>query len=129
MLITKKTHYALVAMLDLARNSGDPVKLKDIADRQNLPKAFLDQIFAKLKRSNIVSVQKGPGGGYTLVESPDTLKVSRIVEAVGDFDLTVEEVGESEEAKIINEYLKSLNGHIWAFYTLTISELLKGEYE
>ena len=67
MILTTKGRYAVMAMVDLALHQKErPVGLAAIADRQEIPLAYLEQIFAKLKRAGLVASVRGPGGGYTL---------------------------------------------------------------
>ncbi len=71
-----------MAMVDLARNSSDkPVKLADIALRQEVPLAYLEQIFARLKHHGLVKSVKGPGGGYLLTREVSEVPISDIVTA------------------------------------------------
>jgi Rrf2 family iron-sulfur cluster assembly transcriptional regulator len=129
MLLTKKTHYALIAMVDLCQNQGDPVKVIDIAKRQNLPKDFLNQIFMALKNAGIVQVQRGPGGGYKLTNTPEATKVADIVSAIGDYDINVLAIGDSPEAMRVNEYLKILNENVWNYFSHSLKDLAEGKYE
>jgi Rrf2 family protein len=129
MLITKKTHYALIALIDVCHHSGDPVSTAKIAERQNLPKAFLDQIFNVLKKSKIVQVQRGPGGGYTLSDKPENIRVEDIISAIGDFEISVEAVGSSPEAKRVNEYVRLLNDKVWNYFSISLRDLAEGKYD
>ena len=62
-----KARYAVMAMVDLARHgNGTPVCLAEIAERQEISLPFLEQVFAKLRRSGLVKSVRGPGGGYLL---------------------------------------------------------------
>lgn len=85
-----KGRYAVMAMVDLALNSrlpnGDtrPVTLSEIAERQEISLSYLEQLFAKLRRTNLVDSVRGPGGGYSLAHSPDTIRVADVVSAVDE---------------------------------------------
>ena len=80
MMLTTKGRYAVTAMVDLARNSGQkPVSLADIALRQGITVAYLEQIFAKMKRSGLVKSIRGPGGGYVLARRMDEINIAEIV--------------------------------------------------
>jgi Rrf2 family transcriptional regulator, iron-sulfur cluster assembly transcription factor len=129
MLLTKKTHYALIAMVDLCQNSGDPVKVVDIAKRQNLPKDFLNQIFMSLKNAGVVVVQRGPGGGYKLANTPEATKVADIISAIGDYEVTAGAIGDSPEAVRVNEYIKILNENVWNYFSHSLKDLAEGNYE
>ncbi len=82
MILSTKGRYAVMAMVDLAMHQKEkPVGLAAIADRQEIPLAYLEQIFAKLKRAGVVQSVRGPGGGYTLAKPAELLRISDIVEA------------------------------------------------
>ena len=83
MLLTTKGRYAVAAVLELAQSSNNiPVKLATVAQKQNIPLSYLEQIFVKLKKASIVESVKGPGGGYILVDSPNTISIAMIIDAV-----------------------------------------------
>ena len=71
MKLTSKGRYAVMAMADLAKiNTGQPTNLTDISLRQGISISFLEQIFLKLKRNNLVKSSRGPSGGYLLTQLP-----------------------------------------------------------
>ena len=76
MKLTTRGRYAVMAMADLAlfKDKG-PTSLTDISLRQNISLAYLEQIFIKLKNKNLVRSVRGSKGGYTLVTSPDEIKI------------------------------------------------------
>ena len=85
MKLSTKGRYAVMAMVDLAANSqGRPVSLADIAERQEISLSYLEQLFAKLRRSGLVNSVRGPGGGYLLAHSLDDTRVADIVMAVDE---------------------------------------------
>lgn len=85
MRLTSKGRYAVTAMLDLAFHSQSrPVTLIDIAARQTISLSYLEQLFAKLRRANLVKGVRGPGGGYSLCGEPKDIRISDIVAAVGE---------------------------------------------
>ena len=80
-----KARYAVMAMVDLARHGdGGPVPLAEIAGRQEISLSYLEQLFAKLRRSGLVKSVRGPGGGYLLARHRDETRISDIVLAVGE---------------------------------------------
>lgn len=85
MRLTTKGRYAVTAMLDIAlhREQG-PVSVVDIADRQDISAAYLEQLFSKLKRSGLLQSVRGPGGGYELALGLEDISVSTIIAAVGE---------------------------------------------
>ena len=83
MMLTKKSRYAVMAVIEVASNNSNlPMKLADISNNQNIPLNYLEQIFLKLKKANIVSSVKGPGGGYILNNSSNEITVESIIDAV-----------------------------------------------
>ena len=90
MKLTSKGRYAVMAMADLAKTNADrPTSLTDISLRQGISISFLEQIFLKLKRSNLVQSSRGPTGGYLLTKSPEEIKLSSIIKAVDEKVKTV----------------------------------------
>jgi Rrf2 family iron-sulfur cluster assembly transcriptional regulator len=82
MMLSTKGRYAVMAMVDLATQPQDkPVGLAAIADRQEIPLAYLEQIFAKLKRAGIVTSSRGPGGGYRLGKDAARISIVSIINA------------------------------------------------
>jgi Rrf2 family iron-sulfur cluster assembly transcriptional regulator len=80
-----KARYAVMAMVDLARHSnGEPVCLGDIAERQEISLPFLEQLFAKLRRSGLVRSVRGPGGGYLLAHDREETRIADIIAAVDE---------------------------------------------
>ena len=76
MKLTTKGRYAVMALADLAKfNNGDPVPLRDISLRQGISLLYLEQIFSKLKKDNIVKSIRGVSGGYILTAKPDQIKL------------------------------------------------------
>ncbi|MET0379929.1 MAG: Fe-S cluster assembly transcriptional regulator IscR [Spongiibacteraceae bacterium] len=85
MRLTTKGRYAVTAMLDLALNAHDnPVSLADISQRQDISLSYLEQLFAKLRRSKLVASVRGPGGGYLLSRAADDIFVAQIIDAVNE---------------------------------------------
>ena len=75
--------YALRAMVDLARHSGEgPVLRRDIAQRQELSADYLAQLFVKLKRAGLVESVMGPGGGYVLARHAGEIRAGDVLRAV-----------------------------------------------
>ena len=85
MKLTTKGRYAVMAMADLAlfKDKG-PISLTDISLRQNISLAYLEQIFIKLKKDNLVKSVRGAKGGYILELPPEEIQISRIIAAVNE---------------------------------------------
>ena len=76
MILSTKGRYAVMAMVDLAlQPQARPVGLATIADRQEIPLAYLEQIFARLKRAGLVKSVRGPGGGYQLARAGEAITI------------------------------------------------------
>lgn len=85
MRLTTKGRYAVTAMLDLAIRANDkPVNLADISERQGISLSYLEQLFAKLRREDLVTSVRGPGGGYQLSRDPNQIFVAQIIDAVNE---------------------------------------------
>ena len=85
MKLTTKGRYAVMALADLAKfETGKPVSLRDISLRQGISLLYLEQIFSKLRKNNIVKSIRGVNGGYILSEKPDQIKLSNIFSAVNE---------------------------------------------
>lgn len=85
MRLTTKGRYAVTAMLDLAiHGQMKPVSLNDISNRQGISLSYLEQLFAKLRRSELVSSVRGPGGGYRLAHSESEISIAQVVDAVNE---------------------------------------------
>lgn len=83
MKLTTKGRYAVTAVLDLALHSNPgPVTLADIAERQNLSVSYLEQLFSKLRKNDVVQAVRGPGGGYLLHRGAQDTTISQIIDAV-----------------------------------------------
>ena len=97
MKLTSKGRYAVMAMADLAKiNTDQPTNLTEISLRQGISISFLEQIFLKLKKNNLVKSSRGPSGGYLLVQSPEEIKLLSIIKAV---DERVKTLGCKRESK------------------------------
>ena len=79
MKLTSKGRYAVMALVDLARfDDIDPVSLRDISLRQGISLDYLEQIFSKLKKNEIVKSIRGTQGGYVLNKDPNDIKLTNI---------------------------------------------------
>lgn len=85
MRLTTKGRYAVTAVLDLALNSNDkPVNLNEISERQSISLSYLEQLFSKLRKNDIVRSIRGPGGGYLLNADRKDISVAHIINAVNE---------------------------------------------
>jgi Rrf2 family cysteine metabolism transcriptional repressor len=96
--ITSKSPYAVAALAELARSSGEqPVPIGELARKRDVPVQFLEQLFAILRRAGIISSQRGVKGGYRFARDPSTITVLEIVELL-DGPLGREAEGVFEDA-------------------------------
>ncbi|HEX8962061.1 MAG TPA: Fe-S cluster assembly transcriptional regulator IscR [Rhodocyclaceae bacterium] len=85
MRLTTKGRFAVTAMIDLAlRQHEGPVTLAGIAERQNISLSYLEQLFGKLRRQQLVASVRGPGGGYCLARPMSGISVADIIRAVDE---------------------------------------------
>ena len=138
MKLTSKGRYAVMALADMASfNTQNPVSLRDISLRQNISLVYLEQIFSKLKKNNIVKSIRGTNGGYILTKDPEKTKLSDIFLAVDEKVKTVQCKKESRKGcngkltKCIKHYLwDDLEMHINDFFDKkNLGDLLKNNLE
>ena len=113
MKLTSKGRYAVMAMADLAKtNANEPTNLTEISLRQGISISFLEQIFSKLKKNNLVQSSRGPSGGYSLAKTPEEIKLSSIIKAV---DEKVKTVGCKKESKkgCTGKSIKCITHSLW----------------
>jgi Rrf2 family protein len=79
-MLLKKTRYSLNTLIFLAKkyNKG-PVRIKEIAESENIPKKFLEAILIELKNAGFVSSKKGKGGGYYLIKKPKDINLADVI--------------------------------------------------
>ena len=98
MKLTSKGRYAVMALVDLARfDNINPVSLRDISLRQGISLDYLEQIFSKLKKNEIVKSIRGTQGGYVLNKNPNDIKLTNIFHAVDEKVKTVQCKKESKK--------------------------------
>ena len=113
MKLTNKGRYAVMAMADLANvKDKQTTNLTEISLRQGISISFLEQIFLKLKKNNLVQSSRGPTGGYSLTRSPEEIKLSSIIQAV---DEKVKTVGCKKESKkgCTGKSIKCITHNLW----------------
>lgn len=110
MRLTTKGRYAVTAMLDLAIHGlKKPVSLNDISGRQGISLSYLEQLFAKLRRNELVSSVRGPGGGYRLSRDGKEISIAQVVDAVNEsMDVTrCQRKGDCQDGE------QCLTHHLW----------------
>lgn len=85
MKMSTKGRYAVMAMIDIGQHSaGDPVSLAEIAGRQEISQEYLEQIFGKLRKAQLVESARGPGGGYRLARPASGIPIAEIIMAADE---------------------------------------------
>ncbi|HJV07701.1 MAG TPA: Fe-S cluster assembly transcriptional regulator IscR [Chromobacteriaceae bacterium] len=121
MRLTTKGRFAVTAMLDLAmREAKGPVTLAGISERQSISLSYLEQLFGKLRRAELVESVRGPGGGYNLAKTPVDIAVSDIIAAV-DEPVDATQCGGRENCHGNN---RCMTHDLWTNLNATIFEYL-----
>jgi len=125
MKLTSKGRYAVMALADLAKfNSMNPVSLRDISLRQGISLDFLEQIFSKLKKSNIVKSIRGTNGGYILSKEPAEIKLANILNAVDEEVKTVQCKKESKKG-CNGKAAKCITHNLWDELEIHINDFFE----
>ena len=123
MKLSTKGRYAVVALVDLASLNEDRlVTLAEISERQDISLTYLEQLFVKLRRAELVISVRGPGGGYRLAKSADSIRISEILEAV-DETVSAMHTGAgasggasgTKAQSMTNRLWESLSAHVYVF--------------
>ena len=113
MKLTSKGRYAVMAMADLAKNNAkDPTSLTEISLRQGISISFLEQLFLKLRKDNLVKSVRGPLGGYVLNKPPEEIKLLSIINAVDEKIKTVKCRKESKKG-CNGKSIKCITHNLW----------------
>ena len=108
--LSNRGRYALRALFDIAFFcEGRPAQVREIAERQEIPPRFLEQIFQDLKRAKIVISRRGPQGGYTLAQSPEAVLLGEVMEAV---EGTIQLADESADADLLAPEIRITEEHL-----------------
>jgi len=113
MKLTSKGRYAVMAMADLAKNNlKEPTSLTEISLRQGISIDYLEQLFLKLRKSNLVQSARGPSGGYVLSKPPSEIKLLSIISAVDEKIKTVKCRKESKRG-CNGKSIKCITHNLW----------------
>ncbi|HVX10380.1 MAG TPA: Rrf2 family transcriptional regulator [Pirellulales bacterium] len=130
MKISAKTEYACIAMLELAERfgSGEPVRIRTIAEEHGVPARFLVQILLQLKGAGFVTSTRGASGGYQLVKAPEEIslgEVMSVIEGAAE-PITSSASPESRSAKVLQaawQEVADVERH--ALYSITFADLIE----
>jgi Rrf2 family iron-sulfur cluster assembly transcriptional regulator len=121
MRLTTKGRFAVTAMLDLAMRQGNgPVTLAGISERQRISLSYLEQLFGKLRRRELVDSVRGPGGGYCLARAAHEISVAEIIRAV-DEPIDATQCGGRENCQ---EEHRCMTHDLWTNLNATIYDYL-----
>ncbi|HSR63552.1 MAG TPA: Fe-S cluster assembly transcription factor [Gammaproteobacteria bacterium] len=131
MKLTTKGRYAVTAMLDLAlhKNQG-PISVADIASRQSISLSYLEQLFARLRKSGLVESSRGPGGGYVPARPIEEISVADVINAV-DEQVDATRCGglqncQGESRCLTHDLWEELSSQISGFLSsITLSDLIQ----
>ena len=136
MKLSTKGRYAMVALADIALQPTERlVTLGEISERQDISLPYLEQLFVKLRRADLVSSVRGPGGGYRLARPASEIRVVEILAAV---DETVDALQKgagasgassgSRAQSLTNRLWESLSAHVYVFLHQTrLSDVIKND--
>lgn len=123
MRLTTKGRFAVTALLDMTIHAGEgPVSLSEIAERQSISVAYLEQLFGKLRRAGLVVSIRGPGGGYRLARQPAEISAGDIVEVVED-NLDATQCGGSSSCH--HDGAECMTHELWASLNKTLEDVLR----
>lgn len=123
MRLTTRGRYAVTAMLDLALHADEgPVSLADISERQKISLSYLEQLFSKLRKRELVRSVRGPGGGYQLERACEAVNVAEIIDAV---DESIDATNCAGEGNCQNGEI-CLTHHLWDGLSQQIYLFLSG---
>jgi Rrf2 family transcriptional regulator, iron-sulfur cluster assembly transcription factor len=113
MKLSTKGRYAMVALTDLATAGPDALtSLAEISKRQDISLPYLEQLFVKLRRAELVESARGPGGGYRLARLPAEIRVSEILEAV-DETVNALHAGAGATGGVSGSRAQSMTNRLW----------------
>ena len=113
MKLTSKGRYAVMAMADLAKNNvKEPTSLAEISLRQGISISYLEQLFLKLRKNNLVQSSRGPSGGYVLAKPPGEIKLLSIISAVDEKIKTIKCKRESKKG-CNGKSIKCITHNLW----------------
>lgn len=125
MMLTSKAQYAVMAMADIVVcGKGEPVRLSDISERQNISVNYLVQLFSKLKKGKLVQAQRGPGGGYGLSRDASTILIADVLAAVEE-PIKITRCDNKKDHSCLGSSSRCLTHHLWEGLSEQITNYLK----
>lgn len=108
--LSSKSEYALLALFELAScyDSGESLQIQQIADAQDIPKRYLEQLLASLRRGGLIKSTRGVRGGYVLAKDPRHMTVLDALKCIEGIDIT-----SSEDANSGRATASGVIKHVW----------------
>lgn len=126
MKISTKGRYAVSALIEIVLSSEKgPITLSDLAAMQGISLSYAEQLFAGLRKQNLVKGTRGPGGGFALARAPEEITIAEIIRAVYDND--AENTGDetNDSGKRAATYWKNLDNRIDTFLEkITLADVI-----
>lgn len=123
MRLSTKSRYAVTSLLDMVLHSDDgPVSLAEISGRQGISLSYLEQLFSKMRKNQLVVSTRGPGGGYRLSVAPEQVTIADIISSVDD----KVEVSNKDALPGAHNYEPCLTEQLWEELSQQISNYLTG---
>ena len=126
----------MIALTDLAHSGPNTlVNLTELSKRQNLSTHYLEQLFVKLRRAGLVKSVRGPAGGYRLAKSPESIRITEVLEAVDETVNALDmgagasgAVSGSQAQSMTNRLWESLSAHVYVFlHQIRLSEVVQND--
>ncbi len=126
LIISTKGDYGMRAAIDLARNygAGEPVQVKDIAERQDIPKDYLSLIMVDLRKGGIVESIRGPRGGYRLTRPPSEISMGAVLETL-EGPIQLLDCTSDVAAHHCSQQSGCNMRNVWTYLTETIAQVLR----
>ncbi len=136
MKLSTKGRYAMVALADLALQPADGLmSLAELSRRQDISLPYLEQLFVRLRRANLVASVRGPGGGYRLARPASDIRIAEVLEAVDETVSAMHTgagasggVSGSQAQSLTNRLWEGLSAHVYVFLHQTrLSDVVKND--
>jgi len=121
MKLSAKGRYAIKALVNIATNdSKSPKTLLEISKYQGISLSYLEQLFSLLRKHDLVSGVRGPGGGYRLKDNPDNITIARIIKAINP-ERSLEVNNDKTDDAVWDKFSKNLTNYL---DTVTLGSLI-----
>jgi len=121
--ISSKCIYGVHALFELAVHYGkESMSIREIASAQRIPEDYLRQLLVQLKKAGLIESKRGLNGGYSLIRTPDSIKIREIIETLeGPFKIGVDKLTE----RALGQYWLKVKDHITKSFDKTLGDLVK----